>query len=106
MARTAVVAGTASAVAGGVHHRQQNRWDAKEQQQYESSQQAQMQAQLDAMQAQQAQAAMAQAAPAAPPPSAGISPDNMAKLQQLAQLKDAGVLTQEEFDRQKMLILG
>jgi hypothetical protein len=104
MARTAVVAGTASAVAGGVHHRQQNRWDAKEQQSYESQQQAEMQAQMNAMQAQQAQQAMVQAAPAAA--SAGLSPDAMAKLQQLAQLKDQGILTQEEFDRQKMLLLG
>jgi hypothetical protein len=47
---------------------------------------------------------------AAPPPAAaapaGVSPDAIEQLKQLAQLKDQGVLTQEEFDIQKRRLLG
>lgn len=99
MARTAVIAGTATAVAGGVSHHQQQKYANQ-------NEQAQMQAQFEAQQAAQAQAAMQQAAPAGAPASSGISEESMAKLQQLSQLKDQGILSQEEFDRQKMLILG
>jgi hypothetical protein len=47
---------------------------------------------------------------AAPPPAAaapaGVSPDAIEQLKQLAELKDQGVLTQEEFDTQKRRLLG
>jgi hypothetical protein len=48
---------------------------------------------------------------AAPPPAApqgggGLTPEAMQQLQQLAQLKEQGVLTDEEFDAQKRRILG
>jgi membrane protease subunit (stomatin/prohibitin family) len=79
MARTAVVAGTASAVAGGVSRRQQ-----AHQQQAVAAQQAPPPAQA-----------------AAPPPA-----DLVTQLKELAALKDQGILTQEEFDVQKARILG
>jgi len=49
-----------------------------------------------------------QAAPEAPeaPENDGLSEASMEQLQQLAKLKDQGVLTQEEFDAQKQKILG
>jgi hypothetical protein len=85
VARTAVVAGTASAVSGRVHHRQQERWSAQEEQQY---------AQQEAAYAQQ-QAAAA--------PAGG---DDMAELQKLAELHNQGILTDEEFAAKKAQILG
>ena len=81
VARTAVVAGTASAVSGRVHHRQQERWNAQEQAEY-----------------QQAQAA---AVAAAPPPD-----NDMDQLQQIADLHAQGILTDEEFAAKKKQILG
>lgn len=61
------------------------------------------------MQAQQAQQVAIQAQ-AAPPPAAapvgGISEDAIAKLKQLAELHDSGVLTDDEFAQQKKEILG
>jgi hypothetical protein len=112
-----VVAGTASAVAGGVHHRQQQRWDAKEQAQYEEqaaqqaayeqqTQMADMQQQLAAMQAQQAQQAIqAQQAPA-PAPATAATSDVTAKLKELADLKAAGVLDDAEFAAAKAKVLA
>lgn len=75
MARTAVVAGTATAVSNRVSRRQARRWGAEEEEE-------------------------AQAAPA---PS---TDDSVEQLQQLAQLKDQGIITQEEFDAKKKQILG
>ncbi len=101
-ARTAVVAGTATAVSGGVARRQQARAQSQyEQQQYEAAQQ---QAQIDAA----AQAAAAQyAAPAAPAPApAGGGTDLVAELQKLGALKDAGVLSDAEFAAAKAKLLG
>jgi hypothetical protein len=89
--RTAVVAGTATAVSGRVAHRQHERYQAQAQAE---------QAQLDAA---AAQAVAAQAA-AAPAPSA--EDDQMAKLQSLAQLHQQGVLSDEEFAAAKAKILG
>jgi hypothetical protein len=87
-ARTAVVAGTATAVAGGVSRHQQEK--------------AQTQADAAAYEQQQQQAAMeAAAAPAAAPAT-----DTTAQLKQLADLKAQGVLTEEEFAAQKAKILG
>lgn len=76
MARTAVVAGTATAVSNRVSRRQADRWSAQDQAQYEES------------------------APAAP------VDDTTAQLQQLASLKEQGILTQAEFDAKKKQILG
>jgi hypothetical protein len=97
-ARTAVVAGTASAVGGAMSRHQQERAQGQyEQQQYEAAQQ---QAQLDAA----AQNAAAQyGAPASAP--AGTD-DLIAKLQQLASLKDAGVLSETEFAAAKQKLLS
>ena len=81
-ARTAVVAGTATAVSGRVARRQQNKYAAQDQQAYE-----------------QAAPAPAAAAPAA-------EPEYMAELQQLAQLRDQGILSPEEFEAKKKQILG
>ena len=81
-ARTAVVAGTATAVHGRVQRRQAAKWDAQEQQQY-------------AQEPQQ----YAQEAPAA-------EDDATAQLQNLAALHTQGVLTDEEFAAAKAKILG
>jgi len=104
-ARTAVVAGTATAVAGGVRGHQQAKADQQyEAQQYEAQQQ---QAQMDAA-AQQAvaqqQAAAAAAAPAAAPAAGGV--DLVAELQKLSALKDQGILSDAEFAAAKAKLLG
>ncbi|WP_091233202.1 SHOCT domain-containing protein [Microbacterium sp. 3J1] len=97
-ARTAVVAGTASAVQGAATRNQQRRAEGQyEQQQYEAAQQ---QAQVDAA----AQQAAAQYAPAAAPDNSGD--DMVTKLQQLASLRDSGVLSDAEFAAAKQKILG
>ena len=88
-ARTAVVAGTATAVSGRVAHRQDQRYAAQEQEQYEAAQ-----AQYDAQQAAAAQAA---------PPQ---QDDQTAKLQELAQLHNQGILSDEEFAAAKAKVLG
>lgn len=108
-ARTAVVAGTASAVSGAM----QGSRGRKAQSQYEQEQYqaAQQQAQLDAaaqaaVAAQMPQAAPAASAPAASSPGAGAGDDMIARLQQLAALKQSGVLTDEEFTAAKAKLLG
>jgi hypothetical protein len=88
VARTAVVAGTATAVSGRVQRRQQARWSANDDQ-------AQQQANE-----QQAYAQPAYDAPA--PPAA----DPLEQLQKLGELKAAGVLTDIEFEVQKSKILS
>jgi Short C-terminal domain len=93
-ARTAVVAGTATAVSGRVQRRQQGRWAEQDQQEYEQQQYEQQQA---------AQAAAPPPAAAAP---AANTDDVIAQLKQLGELRDAGVLTDEEFFAQKAKILG
>jgi hypothetical protein len=84
MARTAVVAGTATAVSNRVSRRQAGRW--------------------------QRQAEEEAPAAAPPPPPAPPAADSMTvkleQLKQLADLKDQGVLTDAEVERQKALILG
>ena len=103
-ARTAVVAGTATAVSGSVQRHQQEKAQGQyEQQQYEAAQQ---QAQIDAA-AQQAAAQYAQpaAAPAAPAAPAGGTA-LVAELQQLAALKDAGILSDQEFAAAKAKLIG
>lgn len=100
-ARTAVVAGTASAVQGAAMRNQEQKSQSRyEQQQYEAAQQ---QAQIDAA-AQNAAAQYAPAAPAAAAPAGGD--DLIAKLQQLASLKDSGVLSDAEFAAAKQKLLS
>jgi hypothetical protein len=107
MARTAVVAGTATAVAGSVANRQEarqqerNQSAAAQQAAFDSQRQlADMQAQMAAMQAQNIQAAI-------PPAPAGTGGDDLlAKIQQLAALKEAGALTDAEFTAAKAKLLG
>lgn len=76
MARTAVISGTATAVSNNVSRRQASRWASKEEQQAE------------------------------PVAAAPASADPMADLQQLGQLHDSGVLTDEEFATKKAEILA
>jgi hypothetical protein len=105
-ARTAVVAGTATAVSGGMQRRQQGKaQDQYEQEQYQAAQQ---QAQIDAAaQAAAAQYAQPQYAPPPPPaPAAAGGTDLVAEIQKLAALKDAGVLSDEEFAAAKAKLLG
>jgi hypothetical protein len=95
MARTAVVAGTATAVGGRVARRQSNKWAAQDQAQYEQQAQYQQQPQY------------AQPQYAAPPPAAAApAPDPISQLKQLADLKAQGVLTEQEFEAQKARILN
>ncbi len=87
IARTAAIAGTATAVSNRVSRRQQNRWAQQDDQQY----------------AQQQQYAPQQYAPQpAPAPPA----DPIAQLKDLADLKSQGILTEAEFEAQKARVLG
>lgn len=100
-ARTAVVAGTATAVSGSVaRHQQEKAYDAQQQQAYEA------QAQQAAMDAAAAQA-VANAQAAAPAPAAAPAGDDMmAKLTQLAQLHAQGILSDDEFAAAKAKLLA
>jgi len=82
IARTAVVAGTATAVSNRVSRRQANRWAAKDQQSMEQEEQY------------------------APDDDGGGGPSQLDQLQQLGELKAQGVLTEAEFQQQKARILG
>jgi hypothetical protein len=77
VARPAVVAGTATAVSGRVQRRQQARWAEQDYQQ-----------------------------PQAPPPPTPGGEDVVEQLKQLGELRDSGVLTEEEFAAQKAKLLG
>jgi len=88
MARTAVVAGTATAVSNRVSRRQANRWAAQDQAAYDQSAYEQ-----------------------APPPPAAAAPaaaedDTLEQLKKLGELRDAGVLTEAEFQVQKERLLA
>ncbi len=103
-ARTAVVAGTATAVSGSVQrHQQAKAQDQYEQQQYESQQQ-QMEMQATAQQAAAQQAPQQQAIPAAPAPAP--ADDMMTKLQQLGTLHSQGILSDDEFSAAKAKLLA
>ena len=80
-ARTAVVAGTVTAVSGRVAQRQQSKYVEQQQTQ-------------------------APAEPAAAAPAAAAESDYVAELEQLGQLRDQGILTPEEFEAKKKQILG
>jgi Short C-terminal domain len=85
MARTAAVAGTASAVGGRVRHRQEQKWAQQEGEQY------------------------AQPQPTAPPTAAApaaAGPSVIDQLKELGELKAQGILTEEEFAGQKAKLLG
>ena len=89
IARTAVIAGTATAVSNRVSRRQAGRWAEKD----------------------QAQAEPAYDEPEGPPPAADEAPgdtmsDKLAQLKDLGELKSQGVLTDAEFQTQKQRILG
>jgi hypothetical protein len=86
VARTAVIAGTATSVSNRVSRRQANRWASQEQQQ----------------QPQQP----VYAEPAPPPPAYAPQPDAVEQLRELAKLRDDGILTEEEFAAEKHKILG
>ena len=83
VARTAVVAGTATAVSNRVSRRQASRWSQQEapQQQYAE-------------------------APPSPPPAAPSTDDKLDQLKELGELKASGVLTDAEFEAQKAKILA
>jgi hypothetical protein len=95
VARTAVVAGTATAVSNRVSRRQANRWAAENEQQqpqyqhYEDQPYQQPQQQY-----------------AAPAPSGPTMSDKLAQLKELGSLKEQGVLSDAEFEVQKAAILN
>jgi hypothetical protein len=91
VARTAAIAGTATAVSNRVSRRQANRWSAQEEQQYYEQQ---------GRAAEQQQYAQPAPAPAA------AAPDPIAQLKELAELHTQGVLTDAEFEAQKAKILN
>jgi hypothetical protein len=82
--RTAIVAGTATAVSNRVTRRQAGRWARRDQQEYAQQE--------------------VQEAPPAPPPSS--MDDKLAQLKQLGELRAQGVLSDAEFEQQKTRILS
>jgi hypothetical protein len=80
LARTAAIAGTATAVSNRVSRRQGRRWEAEEQQQYEE--------------------------PPPPAPAAAPQESMVDQLRELAELKQQGILTDEEFATQKAKVLN
>ena len=100
VARTAVIAGTATAVSNRVSRRQAGKWAAQDQQQAYEAQEAQA-----PQQAYPPQQPAYQPPVSAEPPSDDMA-GKLAQLEQLAQLKSQGVLTEEEFARTKQQILG
>lgn len=101
-ARTAVVAGTATAVVGGVSSRQHQR--AVQSQQMAEYEAAQQQAALEQAAAQAVASQQAAAPQAAAPPPAQT--DTIAQLEKLAQMHHQGVITAEEFSVMKAKLLG
>ena len=83
VARTAVIAGTATSVSNRVSRRQANRWSEQDAAAYEQA-----------------------PPPPAPPPPASTTDDTLGQLKELAELKSAGVLTDAEFEAQKAKILA
>ena len=85
LVRTAVVAGSATAVSGRVSHRQAGRWADQDQEPAEQDESADQDEPIE-------------------------QPDDMssklAQLKQLGELKDSGVLTAAEFEQQKAQILA
>ncbi|GAB3799779.1 hypothetical protein GCM10028798_13310 [Humibacter antri] len=99
-ARTAVVAGTATAVTGGIMRHQQRKAQSQyEQDQYEAAQQ---QARMDAA----TQTEVTRGAAPAPVQSAGAGADMVAELQKLAALREQGALSEAEFETAKAKLLA
>jgi hypothetical protein len=82
VARTAVIAGTATAVSNRVSRRQANRW------------------------AEQDQSAYAEQPASAPPPTSPETDERLDQLRELGELRSSGVLTEAEFEAQKAKILA
>jgi hypothetical protein len=93
VARTAVVAGTATAVSGRVQRRQAEKYAGRD---------AQIAADREAAYEEVAPAPQPVAAAPAPAPEA----DMITQLKQLGELRDQGILTEEEFAAQKAKLLG
>jgi hypothetical protein len=87
IARTAVIAGTATAVSNRVSRRQARRWSRHDDYQQEEAVAAEPEAEE-------------------PPPPGDSMDDKLAQLAKLGELKASGVLTEEEFAEQKQRILG
>lgn len=107
VARTAVRSATATVVSRKVDERMQRRAYAQQQQEAAEAAGWEAQAELERMKTQMAalQAQQVQAA-AAPAPAAGGGTDLLAQIQQLAQLKAAGVLSDAEFAAAKAKLFG
>jgi hypothetical protein len=91
IARTAVIAGTATAVSNNVSRRQANRWAEQDQ----------------AAQPPPTYAQPQYAPPPPPPAPAAASTDDVyEQIRKLSELKDAGILTDEEFAAKKAQLLG
>ena len=84
VARTAVVAGTATAVSNRVSRRQANRWAQQDQQQYAQDTSYQQ----------------------PPPQTVAPATDTVGQLKDLAELRSQGILTDAEFEAQKAKILA
>ena len=87
VARTAVIAGTATTVSNRVSRRQAQRWATQEEQQMAAAQPT-------------------PPAPAPAAPQAGGEQSTIDQLKELGQLKEQGILTEEEFAAQKAKLLG
>ena len=85
LARTAAIAGTATAVSNRVSRRQYNRWSEQDAQQYQEPAQSQQ---------------------PAPPAAAPAGDDTITQLQKLGDLRSQGILTEEEFAAQKAKVLA
>jgi hypothetical protein len=86
IARTAVIAGTATAVSNRVSRRQAGRWARQDQQQQPAAQE--------------------EPADREPPNGGAGMDEKLAQLKQLGELKNQGVLSEEEFEQQKSRILN
>ena len=108
VARTAVIAGTASAVSGRVHAGQQA--SAQQQQEAAAAQEQLRQMQLQAQVDSQVNARMAGAQQAEPAPASGPARPSVdelhAQLSKLGELRQAGLLTDAEFAEQKARLLA
>ncbi len=87
IARTAVIAGTATAVSNRVSRRQAGRWASQDQQEGTR------------------RSPRRRRSPPRRDPGGGMD-DTLAQLKQLGELKSQGVLTEAEFEQQKSRILG
>ena len=116
IARVAVGSAVMAGTAGAVHHRQEQRYAAKEQAAYQETatqqQLAEQQAQIDAMQQQQQYApppqqyAPPQEQYAPPAPAQPAAPSYVDELQKLASLRDQGIISAEDFEAKKKQLLG